>query len=58
MVTKAKLPLHKISDTGEPKEKGYDRWKRQKIAVGLEQAKDRDKLIPAGQVWRELGLED
>lgn len=57
MVTKALPPEHKTADTGEPVESGHAKWKREKIAIGLEQAKDRDAMIPAERVWRELGLE-
>lgn len=38
-------------------EKGYAAWKRAKVERGLKQAKDRDSLIPAQQVWREFDLE-
>ena len=35
----------------------YLAWKETKIREGLEQAKDRSKMIPAHKVWAELGLE-
>jgi hypothetical protein len=57
MATKALPPEHKITDTGEPVERGHAKWKRDKIATGLQQTKDRDAMIPAERVWRELGLE-
>jgi hypothetical protein len=57
MATKAAPPDHKTSDNGEPIERGYTKWKREKIARGLEQAKDRDSMISAERVWRNLGLE-
>lgn len=47
----------KIRETGGRSERGYADWKRAKIERGLEQAKDRAKMIPAEQVLRDLGLE-
>jgi hypothetical protein len=58
MSAKSKVPAWLISDADGPKASGYEEWKRQKILKGLEQSKDRSKMIPAEQVWRELGLED
>jgi hypothetical protein len=57
MATKSVPSDPKTIDTGEPIERGHNKWKRAKIARGLEQAKDRDSLIPAERVWRNLGLE-
>ena len=57
MATKAASPDHKIADTGEPVEPGHAEWKRGKVMRGLEQSKDRDSMIPAERVWRNLGLE-
>lgn len=48
---------NKVADTGEPIEPGHAEWKREKVVRGLEQAKNRDSLIPAERVWRNLGLE-
>jgi hypothetical protein len=47
----------KVMDTGETPEPGYDAWKRRKVERGLAEAETRDQLIPAEQVWRDLGLE-
>jgi hypothetical protein len=58
MVATTAIPAHKISDSDEPKVRGHEAWKRKKIVKGQEQAKDRASLIPAENVWRELGLED
>ncbi|WP_199555930.1 hypothetical protein [Sandaracinobacteroides hominis] len=56
---KADVPLReKISDVAGPKEAGYDAWKRAKVERALADCDDRHKMIPAEQVWRELGLED
>jgi hypothetical protein len=57
MATKAASPDFKTADTGETIEHGHAKWKRDKVALGLEQAKDRDSMIPAEHVWRNLGLE-
>lgn len=47
----------KVTETGESPEKGHDAWARRKIARGLTEAADRDRLIPAEKVWRDIGLE-
>jgi hypothetical protein len=47
----------KTAETGERPEKGHDAWARRKIARGLVEAADREQLIPADKVWRDLGLE-
>ena len=57
MATKAAPPDFKTADTGESIERGHAKWKQEKVARGLEQAKDRDSMIPADRVWRNLGLE-
>lgn len=57
MATKAAPTDHKTADIGAPTEHGYARWKREKVERGLEQAKDRDSMIPSERVWRNLGLE-
>jgi hypothetical protein len=35
-------------------ERGYDAWKRAKIARGFAQARDRSTMIPVEQVLRDL----
>ena len=57
MAIKVAPPVHKIADTGETLERGHAAWKHAKIERGLAQAEDRASLIPAGSVWRDLGLE-
>ncbi len=53
------VPLReKISDVDGPKDPGYDAWKRAKIERALRDMEDERNLIPAEQVWRDLGLED
>ena len=47
----------KISDVDEPKEEGYDAWKRAKVLQALEESRDVEKLLTADQVWKKLGLE-
>lgn len=46
--------LHESDALPEP---DYDRWKRAKVERGLTEWRDTDRLIPAEQVWRDLGLE-
>jgi len=50
-------PREKIEDADAPVEPGYAAWKRAKIERGLEQAKDRDAMIPVERVLRDLKLE-
>jgi hypothetical protein len=38
-------------------EPGYEEWARAKIEQALIEARDPDLMIPAEEVWRELGLE-
>jgi hypothetical protein len=57
MATKAAPSDPKTADTGVPIETGHAKWKRIKVERGLEQAKDRDSMIPAERIWRHLGLE-
>lgn len=55
---KPNLPADdKLRETGGAPERGYADWKRAKIERGMEQAKDRAKMIPAEQVLRDFGLE-
>jgi hypothetical protein len=57
MATKPAVPAAKIADTGETAQRGHAAWKRGKVLRGIEQAENRDGLIPSNQVWRKLGLE-
>ncbi|MBO9670391.1 MAG: hypothetical protein J7485_07735 [Sphingobium sp.] len=55
---KPDLPAEdKIRETDGASERGYADRKRAKIERGLEQSKDRAKMIPAEQVLRDFGLE-
>ncbi len=55
---KPNQPLtEKLSEAGGTPERGYDAWKRAKIEKGLEQAQDRDAMIPVAQILRDFGLE-
>lgn len=47
----------KLSEEGGAPERGYNAWKRAKIEKGLEQAQDRDAMIPVAQILRDFGLE-
>lgn len=47
----------KLSETGGAPDRGYDAWKRAKIEKGLEQAKDREAMIPVARILRDFGLE-
>lgn len=51
------IPAEKLEEDSSPPEPGYDSWKRRKIESAKAQARDRESLIPAEQVWRDLGLE-
>lgn len=57
MNAKTSPPEYKTADTDEAVQVGHAAWKREKVMRGLEQAKDREHLIPPDQVWRNLGLE-
>jgi hypothetical protein len=57
MTSKVALSPTKVAEAQGLPEKGYAAWKRKKVERGLTQAKDRDSLIPAEQVWREFDLE-
>ncbi len=57
MVVKARPETEKVTDHYGAAERGYASWKRAKVETSLEQSKDRDKMISADKVWRELGLE-
>lgn len=50
-------PAGKVATTGEAPEHGHAVWLRAKVERGLAQARDRDAMIPAAQLLRELGLE-
>lgn len=51
------IPAEKIEADGAAVEPGYRAWKREKIERAKAQAGDRASMIPAEQVWRDLGLE-
>ncbi len=55
-VTKA-APTNEALNSGAEHEPGYAAWKRAKVERGLAESEDRDAMIPAAQVWRDLGLE-
>ena len=57
MKVKETIPTDMISADNGPPERGYRKWKQAKIERALAQAEDRSSLIPAEQVWRDLGLE-
>jgi len=44
-------------DPDQEREPGYAAWKRAKVERALAEAKNRDGMIPAPHVWRDLGLE-
>ena len=46
----------KLEESG-PMEPGYQQWKQAKVEAGLAEASDRESLISAEQVWRDLDLE-
>lgn len=50
-------PAEEVATTGEAPEREHDAWLRAKVERGLAQAQDRDAMIPAAQLLRELGLE-
>lgn len=51
------IPAERIIIDEAPTERGYAAWKQAKIERGKAQAMDRSAMIPADQVWRDLGLE-
>lgn len=57
MTSKVAQNTAKVTDEQGSVEKGYAAWKRAKVDRGLSQAKDRESLIPAQQVWREFDIE-
>lgn len=46
-----------LKDEGAEPGPDHDAWARAKIERALEGMKDQTTLVPAEQVWRELGLE-
>ncbi len=50
-------PADKIAEVPGAPERGYAAWKRTKVERGLDQARDREAMIPATQLLRDLGLE-
>ncbi|MDB5703708.1 MAG: hypothetical protein JWN66_824 [Sphingomonas bacterium] len=58
MASRRPVPAsEKLRDEAGATDRGYDDWKQAKIERALEQAIDRESLIPAETVWRDLGLE-
>lgn len=47
----------KLKDASGAPERGYAGWKRAKVETGLEQSRDRDAMIPAEKLLRNLGIE-
>lgn len=47
----------KLDETVAATAPGYAAWKREKIERGLQQAADREAMIPVEQLWRDLKLE-
>ncbi|CAN5397212.1 hypothetical protein BH10PSE12_BH10PSE12_13860 [soil metagenome] len=55
---RAKLAAQdKVAETEGTSDRGYTAWKRAKIERGLTRAQDRDAMIPAEQVLRDIGFE-
>lgn len=55
---KAQLPpIDEATRTDLSREHGYTAWKRTKVERAVAEAKAREGMIPAEQVWRDLGLE-
>jgi len=46
------------SEQPGPQDPGYEAWLEAKLDRARQEAKDPSKLIPAEQVWKELGLEN
>lgn len=46
------------SEQPGPQDPGYDAWLEAKLDRARQEAKDPSKLVPAEQVWKELGLEN
>lgn len=47
----------KLHEKGGVTERGYAAWKRAKIETALEQSQDREVMIPAEKLLRDLGIE-
>ena len=47
----------KVAESDAPAERGHAAWKRAKVERGLNQAKDRDAMIPAERILRDFKLE-
>lgn len=58
MTTKTKVPDYKVKDIGEQPVPGYDAWFRQQVALGIQQSKDRSRMIPIEEVRKSFGLDD
>ena len=52
---RSEIPLN--ADETESSTADYQAWKERKIRRALEQADDPSLMIPADQVWKDLGLE-
>lgn len=46
-----------LRESDAPPVPGYEEWKRAKIERVLDEMKDESTVLPAGEVWRKLGLE-
>lgn len=57
MKSGAPLPVRDALEPDGPRDEGYAEWKRARVEKALAQAGDRERMIPAAQVWRDLGLE-
>lgn len=42
------------AEPSEAPEPGYAEWKRAKVERGLAQTRDREAMIPAERIWRDL----
>lgn len=47
----------KVTEQGSAPDRGYAAWKQAKIEAALEQSRDRDGMIPADKLLRDLGIE-
>ena len=54
--TKETLDEHLVGDKADA-DPAYDSWKKSKINKGLEQSKQRSKMVSADEVWADLNLE-
>jgi len=47
----------KISEGGGAPDRGHAAWKRAKVEAALVQAQNREAMIPAAKLLRDLGIE-